>query len=37
MKKPKKIKPKYEFENSCEKKKGKCSEITLLPEMKLAA
>ncbi len=39
MKKPKKpIKPKYEFKNSCGKKrKGSCSEITLLPHMKIAA
>lgn len=28
-----KLKP----ENSCGKKKGKCSEITLLPQMKKAA
>jgi hypothetical protein len=36
MKKTKVIK--YEFENSCgSKKKGKCGEITLLPQMKIAA
>jgi hypothetical protein len=36
-KKVKKLK--YEFENSCggKKVKGKCSEITLLPQFKLAA
>jgi hypothetical protein len=38
MKKPKVKKPKYEFKNSCGKKrKGSCSEITLLPHMKIAA
>jgi hypothetical protein len=29
-----KLKP---IKNSCGKRKGKCSEITLLPQMKLAA
>jgi len=39
MAKTKKIKPKYEIKNSCGggKKKGSCSEITLLPQFKLAA
>jgi hypothetical protein len=38
MKKKKSKNPKYEFNNSCgSKKKGKCGEITLLPQMKLAA
>lgn len=33
-----KPRPKNEFENSCGKKrKGSCSEITLLPQMKIAA
>jgi hypothetical protein len=36
--KKKKVKPKYEFSNSCGKRrKGGCSEITLLPQMKIAA
>jgi hypothetical protein len=38
MKKPKIKKPKYELVNSCGgKRKGRCGEITLLPQMKLAA
>ncbi len=38
MAKKKKIKPKYEIINSCGgKKKGSCGEITLLPQMKIAA
>ncbi len=37
MKKPKITKPKYEVKNSCGTRKGKCYEITLLPEMKIAA
>jgi hypothetical protein len=37
--KKKKTKPKYELSNSCggKKRKGGCGEITLLPQMKLAA
>ena len=36
-KRPRIIKPKYTTENCCGGKKGSRSEVTLLPQMKLAA